>query len=196
VKTRKRRIAVNERNEEILKQLGEERLYFNRDFIKIDTGHEGFSHPDRPGVLWGCDSAIRNSLERWREEYKKPFLASGIKHEDTRLSVRAVCGLLRKIETANYAADHPDCEHLKYVQSGVWDEGLGPAPGLNAGEMWATESWIAVYIVTGGSEGLWLHVDAVECDKPNRCLLLGKALVEDWDACWASAARIAAAIHA
>jgi hypothetical protein len=197
VKTRKRRIAVNERNEEILKQLGEERLFISQGQIRIETGHEGFTHPDRPGVLWSSDAAIRNSLDRWRKEYKKPFSPSEIKYEDTRLTIEKVCKLIQKIETANYAAEHPDCEHLEYVQSGEWDEGLSTAGCVsNSGKMWPGDCWIAVYVVSGGSEGLWLHVDSMESDKPNQTLLLGKSLIEDWDACWASAARIAAALHA
>jgi hypothetical protein len=81
----------------------------------------------------------------------------------------------------------------------VWDEGgIHIFPGVDREEKWP-EGRIHVFVETGGSEGLYLHVEVKlykqAWETPEtRLLLIAKTLdcsTDKWYECWMSAARIA-----
>jgi len=89
---------------------------------------------------------------------------------------------------------------LEAAEGKVWEECLtvwsavkgNPYP--DAVEPWVS-SWdytfLAAYVVTGGSEGYWLHVDLVSRNGDRKNIVTGKTLARTWAECYASAGRIA-----
>jgi len=93
--------------------------------------------------------------------------------------------------------------YIRLAESNIWDEYVSPNSESLNDDPWPTGyRWLAVYVVTGGSEGFYLHVDAIFDDAGawiRKPLVVGKtcsATSEKWDACWASAARIARFLEA
>jgi hypothetical protein len=113
--------------------------------------------------------------------------AENIKFVDTRISCQDLIQILNTAEGE------------------VWDEYFSWQYRWNDGPMtstrkleempydrlWKHTSWIAVYVVTGGSEGLYLHVDAIEGNKRDNVMLAKTLHCDKWDECWASAGRVA-----
>jgi len=86
----------------------------------------------------------------------------------------------------------------------VWDDGgiqLFPTNPFDREAKWP-EGRIKVFVVTGGSEGLYLHVEVVEKEDRahmTRLILIAKTLkcsTDKWYECWMSAARIARVLGA
>ena len=68
-------------------------------------------------------------------------------------------------------------------------EGLGVFPTVERGTPWP-EGRIAVFVVTGGSEGHYTHVEVRTLDGESHLLLLGKTF-DGFDAAWGFAKRLA-----
>ena len=174
--------------------------------LKLDTGDERWTHPDAPGSYWTSDKAIRKAM---KEEYQG-LLYSKIKHTDTRLTIKKVGKILTDVESAIWRIENTAEweDHAKYRHYGpelfdcsYWDEG-GPHawPGQSGGAYWPTNyRWVFAYVVHGGSEGYWLHVDVLGTEekensfdrKPfHKHLLMAKSLGSEWERCYESAARI------
>ena len=182
---------IRERNQRILDELQEERLFLYGNQITVDFGRYGYYHDDLPNITHGSDESIRRYLPEYRDTYGKPFLCSGIRFIDSRPSIQEVVKLVRKVENKIFAAENPDCDYLEYVTNGVWDEGIGVSPGEKGGNVWDVDGkWLAVFVVQGGSEGFWLHAEAIGRDAPTKPLILGKALGASWEDCYRSAGRI------
>ena len=64
----------------------------------------------------------------------------------------------------------------------------------NPNAQWpANGRWIAVFVVVGGSEGLYLHVESIDRDGKRELLIVGKTCSssrETWAECYESAGRI------
>ena len=86
-------------------------------------------------------------------------------------------------------------DKIEETESHVWDEYVSHG-AIELERFPSRFRWIAVYVVSGGSEGLYLHIDVIGTGVPrNRALvILGKtcdASPAKWKACWESAGRIA-----
>ena len=88
---------------------------------------------------------------------------------------------------------------LNHIEGRYWDEGIRVGIEIQHGDV--DDRWpnlweinrIIVYVVEGGSEGFWLHVESIDKEGKSHCLLLGKTLDESeyhWNECWKSAGRI------
>ena len=118
----------------------------------------------------------------WAEQHG--LSAEDVYFEDTRPTMQEVLDRLDELESeASGTQDNR-------WSTGPWDEYFSlEVPG---NEKWPDRyRWIAVYVVTGGSEGLYLHVDQLLEGGGRRCLILGKSLASSWEDCYASAGRIA-----
>jgi hypothetical protein len=111
-------------------------------------------------------------------------------HIDTRPTMRDV---LKKIAAAEGEACGLSAQSIKYGTVGPWDEYFhisGPDPE----DKWPADyRWIAVFVVIGGSEGLYLHIESIDGEGKRRLLMLGKTCASNrdaWDRCYASAGRI------
>jgi len=143
---------------------------------RIETGDLRFRHPKFPGSSFGSvESVIREG--KWKEI---EILPEEVVREDTRMSLSQILGKL-------------DEEH-------VWDEYLHVATDYRYGEncenppMWPACKFIEVSVVTGGSEGLYLHVMGVDYEGKRTMIFLGKTLscgYDKWIECYLSAGRIA-----
>jgi hypothetical protein len=104
---------------------------------------------------------------------------------------------------------------LEKTEGKVWDEYLS-AGYVKTGRVEWADKWpsdwyyarVRVFVVTGGSEGLYLHVELTDCtawspasdpQKEDVLIIIGKTLNcsdEKWNACWRSAGHIARALGA
>jgi cytolysin (calcineurin-like family phosphatase) len=143
----------------------------------IDLGQTGYRAANCPGVLFFTREAIADRCQREAIE------SGAVTAIDTRPTIRDVCAAIKADEGA------------------AWEEYLtGNYEGDK--ERWPVSqsyNWLAVYVVTGGSEGLYLHVDTISGDNKRRCLIYGKTLLSNAAAfadCYESAGRIAARLQA
>lgn len=109
-------------------------------------------------------------------------------------TVREVLAEITRLE--NEAANVP--EESRKWRTGPWDEYF--SEGYPRDQKWPTSwRWVAVYVVTGGSEGTYLHIDVVSPTgasdvNERKLLILGKTCAwgeEKWRECYESAGRIA-----
>lgn len=149
----------------------------------IDLGQVGWRVAGLDGVSFGsCERAIAYAKEHGGAT-GAPVLT------DTRPTIRDVAKQVRAAENAALGIDS------KY-SVGPWDEYFNvPNYTLtDKDERWpAGCRWIACFVVVGGSEGLYLHVEAIDYDGKSRLLMLGKTCSssrETWMKCYESAARI------
>lgn len=172
--------------------------------LKLDTGSERFTHPELPGYYWSTDEGIR---KRIKKEGITDY--SAIKYKDTRLSIRKVAIILDKAERAVWQLENPEQyqewfgDSDKPYGTNYWDEGgIDVAPnmlyredGIGPNSPWPQRRWTYAYVVHGGSEGYWLHVESQGTDVKGQkwgseMLLLAKSLGNSWERCYESAGRI------
>lgn len=161
----------------------------------IRVGDDGARHPDYPGTTFkSVDYARQYITQREGKEWDGRAVAF-----DTRPTIHTVAALIHEIETTAYDLDRG--QRSDWPHGGVWDEGLYAYPGTDPDAKWPSaweHRWIYATVVPGGSEGLWLHVDAIFLRDPGNPepervgLITGKCLGHTWEECWASAARISA----
>jgi hypothetical protein len=148
--------------------------------IRVDG--PDYSHPLIDGNLYGSAEGVKQALEN----KGLPYREEDIRCEDHRSSLLDVAKWIEKTE--GHVWD-------EYVSVGNWEE---EDSEKRRTALWPSE-WsrraTAVFVVTGGSEGLYLHVEVIDGKTGARKLLvLGKTLNcsrERWTECWASAGRIA-----
>lgn len=141
---------------------------------QIDMGDHGWKHPDIKDFTFGSEKAAWNEAKRRAVDPKEVF------EVDTRPEIWRVAAQLVGEES-------------------IWEEGGVQAyPTIDRAEKWP-EGRTKVFVVTGGSEGLYLHVE-MEIVKglgeppETKIILLAKTLeysIFKWRECWMSAARIA-----
>jgi hypothetical protein len=147
---------------------------------RIELGYVGFRLP-------GVDSIMFGSAERALEWGHQHGTTREPVEVDTRPTVGEVLDLLKQAE--GRPAKHGIGGSLVVDP---WDEYFTIAPG--APSKWPLNRWVSVYVVTGGSEGTYLHVDAIDRDGTRQTLILGKTCAggqATWMRCYESAARIA-----
>lgn len=135
---------------------------------QIDMGDHGWKHPDIEGILFGSKENAKNDAKRNNLDPEKVF------EIDTRPTVGEVAKRIAEDE-----------QH-------VWDEYFSTNQYNESEKKWP-DGRICVFVVTGGSEGLYLHIE-VKNENKSHCMILGKTLRADtdkWYECWMSAARIA-----
>jgi hypothetical protein len=157
---------------------------------RIDLGQTGWKIEGEPYWVFGS----KERAEAHRTEQK---LEGEIHYIDTRPTLEEVGAQIRKLESERLGCDS------KWT-CGPWDEyfsvGEMTAHGRDVKSKWPNDYfWVAVYVVTGGSEGLYLHVDIT--NRPSektaasrKTIMLGKTCdssFEKWQACWESAGWIA-----
>lgn len=150
---------------------------------RIELGSTGWSHPDVPGMLFGSKEGVRNP------RHDGPVIdREKATHVDTRPTLGRVLAELMRRERILFGQD-PDSERYSV---GPWDEYFSCAQD-GAARLWPEKyRWIASYVVSGGSEGIYLHVDAVSDGKVTP-LFVAKTCREGvaaWQECAASAGRI------
>ena len=151
----------------------------------VNLGHTGWKHPDADGIRFGCEASAKAWCDRYQADHSKIF------HEDTRPTLEKVLDDLSVLE--NEAHGTPDAKW----STGPWDEYLDISDRTASGAKnlhgkWPDRyRWLSVYAVTGGSEGIYLHVDVIDNEDKRRLLFLGKSLGSSWEDCYASAGRIA-----
>jgi hypothetical protein len=144
---------------------------------RIETGELRFRHPKFLGSSFGSVESVIQEGKRKEIE----ILAEEVIRCDTRMSLTQILG--------------------KLDEGHVWDEYLHVSTDMRYSEncenppMWPTSyRWIEVSVVTGGSEGLYLHVNAVDSKGERTSIFLGKTLncgYDKWIECYLSAGRIA-----
>ena len=167
-------------------------MQIHKDFPRLDLGHTGWEFPAADGFIFGTEQRAKDYASQHSLD------TTGLKNTDTRPTLGEVAKLITKSEMEFHGIPEPK-EAWGCRTTGPWDEYFSVA----VGELGHREShkwpegyrWIACYVVTGDSEGLYLHVDAIfGGDKPRReMLFIGKTCSchrEAWEACHASAARI------
>lgn len=135
----------------------------------IDFGEHGWKHPETEGITYGSrESAVAYAKNNDLDPEK-------VFEIDTRPTVSEVA---KQIRDDGCAA--------------AWDE-CGPDPlslaDRTVGSLKWPEGRIKVFVVTGGSEGLYLHVEV-----DDKFLIIAKTLnssIDKWYECWMSCARIA-----
>lgn len=155
---------------------------------QIDLGADGWKIDAAPGFTFG-------SRERAIAYASENKLTGEPVHVDTRPTIREVLTKLCELENERTGASE---NATRYGCAGPWDEyfssGVDAAGSIGRDERWpAGYYWIAVYVVVGGSEGLYLHVDAIGKDNARRNLILGKTCAggrDTWFRCYESAAHI------
>ena len=109
-----------------------------------------------------------------------------------KLTIRQVADKVRQLENQHTGGDD------RYT-CGPWDEYFTYGVSLKyekpdtIDQPWPRHRWVSVYVVTGNSEGLYLHVDLIDRDK-REMMFLGKTCrcgAAAWAECYASAGRIA-----
>jgi len=132
-------------------------------------GSEGWRHPAF-GYIFSSQQDLKTYCKNEKIDPSAGY------HEDTRPTIRQVVEKLQAEKT-------------------VWDEYLSHAfVTTKDGDKRWPDRRIAVYVVSGGSEGLYLHVDALYPDHTRELLIIGKTCDsrhEKWVECYQSAARIA-----
>ena len=147
----------------------------NYNTIHIDLGDTGYKHPD---LSYYC-----TNKEHMEQCCKRDGVDPAIILEfDTRLTVKEVLKQIREKEDETWD------EYLSY--------GLKHETDRPVDEKWPSNCRCAVYVVTGGSEGLYLHIELVKEKDKRDLMILGKSLGHSWEECWLSAARIAAMLNA
>lgn len=132
----------------------------------IDMGDHGWKHPGLEGVTYGTEQSARDDAKSGDLDPDEVF------EVDTRPNVVEVKNLLAESE------------------GHVWEEYFSVT--YDPGMRWP-DGRICVFVVTGGCEGLYLHVEVKDGDKC-KCIILGKTLrtnADKWYECWLSAGRIA-----
>jgi len=141
----------------------------------IDLGCLDFRLANADGT-WATNNLYSSREDAFRAKGRENVPNAHIVELDTRLEVGKVCELL---------AD----------EKSVWDEYLSVADSMNPESYkrkWPDGyRWIAVYVVTGGSEGMYLHVDVIYQGGARELVLLGKTLTNWRPELWESAGRIA-----
>jgi hypothetical protein len=149
----------------------------NYNTIRLDLGDHGWRHPDLcyyvTSKTYMKECCERDGVDP-AEAY--PF--------DTRLTVEEVIKKVREKESETWD------EYISLATDFKYDANRSPK------EKWPSDCRCAVYVVTGGSEGLYLHVDLVKEGGKHELMILGKSLGHSWEECWLSAARIAAMLNA
>lgn len=88
---------------------------------------------------------------------------------------------------------------LDKLEGRVWGEGISVSPLVRDRGILFPSDWdmtrLKIYCTTGGSEGIYLHVDAV-INSVDINLFLGKTLHASMAACYESAGRIAEWLNA
>jgi hypothetical protein len=145
------------------------------DMRQIDLGYEAWVHPGIDGILFGSEDRCRTAVK------KEGLDESLVRYEDTRPTIREVAKMLNEDE--GY----------------IWDEGgISSFPIPENREAKWPEGRIKVFVVTGGSEGLYLHVE-IAVPQPYASskqvfAIIAKTLdcsIDKWYECWMSACRIA-----
>ena len=135
---------------------------------QLDLGYHGYrlSVDGRDqGIIFGSEDGAKNEANRY------PDKKCEITHHDTRPTIDRVRDIIRAAE------------------SHVWDEYMITDLSKRGEAKWPDDGRTCVYVVTGGSEGLYLHIEI-----GNECIILGKTLSvghDAWTACYESAGRIA-----
>ena len=168
-------------------------MQFTDDFPRIELGHCSFRMPSAPHYLFGT----KQRAETYAKNHD--LSADGIEFEDTRPTLGAI--MRQIIDAENNACNISDPRSRKF-NCGPWDEyityGLGVDGKLSPETRWPDGyRWVAVYPVHGGSEGIYLHVDLIfqqDGKETRQNIFLAKTCSENreaWEACYASAMRIA-----
>lgn len=153
-------------------------------YRRIELGNVGYIHPDAKGMWFGSlESAKQYCL--WEHINLNPELLS---HCDTRPTIREVFDQIVGLENEY-------CEVDDKYSCGPWNEHFSLRHDFKEDWKWPDDyHWIAVYVVQGGSEGLYLHVSIIDREGKHKLLYLGKTLScsrKKWEECYASAGRIA-----
>lgn len=159
---------------------------------RIDFGNVGWRIGDVPITFGSKANAERWALDNPESLSIDPEDRIPV-HVDTRPTVRQVRTMVATMENeaAGVATDS-----AAFGTVGPWDEYFTVQASFDASrsnEKWPEGRWIAVYVVPGSSEGLYLHVDAIDCEGKRTLLLLGKTCSsgrETWAKCYESAGRI------
>lgn len=129
------------------------------------------------GLLYMSEKRAREEMERL--EIKN----CTIEHRDTRPTIGAIL------------------KAIKEAEGEVWEEYLSCSyneKGYTTNDKWpCSYRWVSVYVVTGGSEGMYLHVDIITNDNERKHIITGKTLNGNHEEnLWLSAGRIAKMLQA
>ncbi len=143
----------------------------------IDTGEE----------YWGFEgSPYRYAFKASAEQSKKTREAhTGTPiHVDTRKTIRAVLEEI-KVHERPYTELAGDMD-----ATGPWEE---YALAADSGDDKWSDGESRVYVVFGGSEGIYLHIDTWTQDGWKNVAIMKTLIMgsRQWEACWRSAMRIA-----
>jgi len=149
---------------------------------QFEVGERRYSHPAAGSfVSWGTREQCILDL---KNHYHIVPCEEDVIEEDTRKTVQEVMYEIHRREKK------------------TWDEYVSSSVAINSA-MSAITKWpskyrsTAVYVVTGGSEGYYLHVElnGVMNDdgtsEDGKTMIIAKSLGATWRQCWASAGRIA-----
>jgi hypothetical protein len=157
-----------------------------KESTTFDWGDVGFRHDAAAGILFGSEARAM----QWAAA-NAPDSEGKAEPVDTRPTLGLFARMCREYLEGD-AAGNP------------FDEYISLAPGLAPGNFvphgWR---WLACYVVTGGSEGLYMHVEAVSSDgegnSVHKMLLLAKCGASGpaaWAECWRSCGRLARFLQA
>jgi len=141
-----------------------------RDYPILDATGQNMT-----GVLYSSETRAIDEAERLDlTEYR-------IEYRDTRPTINEVCRQIAEAESETWD------EYLSF--SGQHDQGRDKWPD--------SYRWVSVFVVTGSSEGMYLHVEVISITGERIHMITGKTL--NWghtDNLWQSAGRIAKMIGA
>ena len=102
-------------------------------------------------------------------------------------------GVIVPIDTRAKIADV--VAEIKKHESEIWEEYIMQSSWSHQTLWPAVYRRIAVYVIRGGSEGMYLHVDVQYFEGSSECVIVGKTLTgKHTPDLWQSAFRIAAAL--
>jgi hypothetical protein len=156
---------------------------------RVDIGEYCWKHPECTGYQFGNEQGARNWATQNQHDPNRVFL------KDTLLTIGEVVEKLRELENTRLKIPK---ENWRYYL-GPFDEYVsvrGSDCKMAGDTKWPHRyHWITAYVVTGSSEGLYLHVDVIgEHIKGGRhTLILANTCSsgrQKWFECYESAAHI------
>jgi hypothetical protein len=155
---------------------------FKRTYTReeLDLGYEGYVDPD---FVPGNGGIIYGSLESYARKHDGD--SSDAVHIDTRPTIKEVRDELNRRFGYDWNSDSDQSNR-------VWQEYMHVGHEHRANDKWPDNyRWIAVYVVQGGSEGYYLHIDVVYCEGNRELMILGKTLHCGLEEAYESAKQIA-----
>ncbi len=129
------------------------------------------------------EAIVRAAYDRMQAEWSKITVGEVVKLlVDMETKVAAVGGVEYPVWDEYLSAN-------SYEKGGKYGSYLHERYVDRIGESYR---WIGAYVVVGGSEGMYLHVDVINGEGQLQRLLVGKSLSKDgyWPELWLSAMRI------